>query len=117
MAFAQVIVVRNDLGMGKGKIAAQCSHASISAFLKSQESKYENQYQKWLDAGMKKIVLKVKTKEELLELFETLKQSFPCALIKDAGETQIPAGTITCLGIGPADEIELQKQTSHLKLL
>jgi PTH2 family peptidyl-tRNA hydrolase len=117
MSFAQVIIVRTDLGMGRGKIASQCGHAVISAFLKSKESKYGNSCQKWLDEGMKKIVLKINSKEELLELFERLKNFFPCALIKDAGETQIPPGTITCLGIGPAEEIELQKYTNHLKLL
>lgn len=75
MPYMQVIVVRKDLGMTVGKIAAQCSHASLSSFLKSQEKKYGNSYEKWLHEGMKKVVLKVNSKEELLELFEKLKKA------------------------------------------
>ncbi len=117
MVYTQVIVVRNDLKMGKGKIAAQCSHASIAAFLKSQERKWGSDYQEWLDEGMQKIVVKVQSEKELLQLFEQVKNKFPTALIMDAGHTQIAAGSKTCIGIGPARENDLQKYTGHLKLL
>ena len=46
-----------------------------------------------------------------------LKKILPCALIKDAGRTQIEPGTITALGIGPALESDIDKYTKDLKLL
>jgi PTH2 family peptidyl-tRNA hydrolase len=115
--YTQVIVVRNDLKMGKGKMCAQSAHASIAAFLKSQERKWGSDYQEWLDEGMQKIVVKVQSERELLELFEQVKNKFPTALITDAGHTQISPGTKTCIGIGPSKESELKKYTGHLKLL
>lgn len=117
MPYQQVLVVRTDLKMEKGKIAAQCSHAAIAAFLKSQQSKYGNSAQQWLDEGMKKIVIKVSSEKELLELFEQAKRQFPAALIQDAGHTQVEPGSKTCIGIGPAPENELHKLTGKLKLL
>ena len=117
MELQQALVVRTDLKMDKGKIAAQCSHASLSAFLKAQQSKYGNWAEDWLAQGMKKIVLKVSSEKELLELFEQTKKHFPAALIADAGHTQIAAGSKTCIGIGPAPENELHKFTGKLKLL
>ncbi len=115
MEYKQAIIIRNDLGMKKGKIASQASHASISAFLKAQQMN-SNVCDEWL-LGQKKIVLKVNSEKELLIIFEKLKKLLPCALIKDAGRTQIDPGTITALGIGPALESEIDKYTKDLKLL
>ncbi len=117
MVYTQVLVVRKDLKMGNGKTCAQAAHASIAAFLKSQERKWGSDYQEWLDEGMQKIVCKVDTEKDLLHLFEQVKNKFPTALITDAGHTQIAAGSKTCIGIGPANENELKKYTGHLKLL
>ncbi len=117
MSYTQVLVVRKDLGMKPGKIAAQCAHASIAAFLKSQERKWGSDYHEWLDEGMQKIVVKVESEKELLQLFEQVKNKFPTALITDAGHTQIAPGSKTCIGIGPAKESEVHKYTGHLKLL
>ena len=109
----QVIIVRNDLKMGKGKIGAQCAHASIEAMSKAGEK----EVLEWRSNGMKKVVLKVESKKELFELFEKLKKKFPTALIKDAGLTQIESGEATCIGIGPAEENEIDPFIGHLKLL
>ncbi len=117
MVYTQVIVVRKDLDMKKGKIGAQCAHASLSSFLKSQEKKWGSGWQEWLDEGMQKIVLKAKDENELLQLYNEIKNKFPCTLITDAGHTQVSPGTKTCIGIGPAKESELKKYTGHLKLL
>ena len=111
-SYKQAIIIRNDLKMGKGKIAAQASHASISAFLKAKTQDAKE----WLP-HQKKIVLKVETEKELVELFEQLKQILPCALIRDAGHTQIAPNTLTALGVGPAKEEEIDKFINHLKLL
>jgi len=84
MEMKQVIIIRSDLGMGKGKIAAQSSHASLAAYEKTLK-KEPKWVEAWKEQGQAKIVLKVAGKKELLELFEKLKNLFPTCLIKDAG--------------------------------
>jgi peptidyl-tRNA hydrolase, PTH2 family len=113
MELVQYIIVNNSLGMNKGKIAAQASHASVSVLDKADDSVIND----WKDNGMKKIVLKVATTEELLALFEKAKKRFPCALITDAGKTQIAPGSKTCFACGPIEEEEGQKMFGELKLL
>jgi peptidyl-tRNA hydrolase, PTH2 family len=113
MELTQYIIINNSLNMGKGKIAAQASHASISALDKTDEKTIKN----WKDQGMKKIVLKINTTEELLELFQTIKKIFPTSLITDAGRTQIKSGSKTAIGIGPIEENEGKKYFKNLKLL
>jgi PTH2 family peptidyl-tRNA hydrolase len=116
MAFKQAIVVRSDLQMGKGKLAAQSAHASLEAMEKTKRQE-PDWVEEWRAEGQKKVVLKVGSKKELLELFEAAKKELPAALIKDAGLTQIEAGEPTCIGIGPAPEAEIDRFTSKLKLL
>lgn len=112
----QAIVVRIDLGMGKGKIAAQVSHASLSAYRKT-EAQDQDTARKWEEEGQKKVVLKVSSEGELIALFEMMKREIPCALIRDAGHTQVEPGSITCFGAGPAEESAINRHTKHLKLL
>lgn len=110
----QVIVMRTDLKMGKGKIAAQACHASLDCYKKADKTKIR----KWELLGQKKVVLKVSSERELLELYSIVKQTdIPCSLITDAGHTQIEPSTRTCLGIGPGSDEEIDKLTGHLKLL
>lgn len=110
----QAIIVRTDLKMGKGKLCSQSAHASIAAFLKSNEIERKN----WLKEGMKKVVLKVSNEKELVELYKIAKkEKLPCELISDAGYTQIEPGTVTALGIGPANYKKIDKITGKLKLL
>ena len=114
MSYKQMIVVRKDLKMSAGKLAAQASHASTEATLKSEDSKIKA----WQKDGMKKVVLKVDNQDELLKIKqEAGRNKFITALIKDAGKTQIKPGTITCLGIGPDKEEAINKVTGKLKLL
>ncbi|HDI10570.1 aminoacyl-tRNA hydrolase [Candidatus Bathyarchaeota archaeon ex4484_205] len=114
----QVIVVRTDLGMGKGKIAAQVAHGSISSFLKAREMGKEDWINKWIREGQKKIVLKVSGEKELLKLYEKAnRRKLPAVLIRDAGLTQIEEGTLTVLAIGPAPCREIDEITGELKLL
>ena len=114
MNYKQIIVVRKDLKMSAGKIAAQSSHSSTEATLKSEDPKVKV----WRNSGMKKIVLNVNSKEELLDVKrEADKMGLVTALIKDAGKTQIEPGSITCLGIGPDSEEKLNKISGKLKLL
>ncbi len=115
--YKQVIIVRKDVEMGKGKLAAQVSHASLSSYQKVLKAK-EDVAKSWEREGQKKVVLKVGSEEELIEQFELAKrEGIPCELIRDAGHTQIEAGTITCVGIGPWDEKKLNELFGKLKLL
>ena len=112
--YKQVLVIREDLKMSSGKIAAQCAHASINAWRKS--GKIERNL--WRVEGEKKVVLKAKDEKHLIELKNLADKSrLPAVLIKDAGRTEIPRGTITCLGIGPSKEKDIDKITSSLPLL
>ena len=111
----QVIVFRADLKLSKGKFAVQVAHAAVSASDLSKE--YKNWYISWLAQGQKKVVVKVPTLQELIALHTAAKSiNLPCYLVKDAGRTEIPAGTITCLGIGPAPEKLIDKITGNLSL-
>ena len=116
MDYKQVIIVRADLGMGRGKVAAQASHASLEAYEKTLK-KEPRMVEEWKSSGQAKIVLKVNSKKELLEWFEKLKNLFPTALVKDAGRTQIEPGEPTAIGIGPVPESGINRYTKELKLL
>ncbi|MFH1285220.1 MAG: peptidyl-tRNA hydrolase Pth2 [Candidatus Micrarchaeota archaeon] len=115
MAIKQIIVVRDDLKIGKGKLCAHVAHASLAGY-KLVKKKKESVVEEWEDAGEKKIVVRVKDEKELLELFEQAKKEVPCALIKDAGLTQIAPGTITCVVLGPWDEKLVDKYSGKLRL-
>lgn len=112
MELKQVIVVRRDLKLSKGKLAAQVAHASLSA---AEKSKWKRE---WMKGLQKKSVLKCKDLSELLTIYEDAKKAgLSAEIIRDAGRTEIPAGTVTCVGIGPASEDEVDKVTGRLKLL
>lgn len=103
--------------MSKGKIAAQAGHAAVSAAEEARKH-HKDWFKAWLDEGQCKIVVKVRNEKELLELERKAKESrLPHALIADRGLTEIPPGTITCLGIGPAPVEKLDKITGNLPLL
>ncbi len=115
--YKQVLVFRQDLKMGKGKIAAQAGHAAISA---AQDAfvHHKKWWEGWMYEGQRKIAVKVPTEKELGELEEAAdKMGLPHALIVDRGLTQIPAGTVTCLGIGPAPAEKVDRLTGKLPLL
>jgi len=108
----QVILVRKDLKMPKGKLIVQCAHASLEAALKS------NKINDWKKKGTKKVILRVKNKEELLKYYRLAnKNKLTNALIKDAAKTFFKTPTITCLAIGPEEEEDIDKITKELKML
>lgn len=112
--YKQVILIRNDLKLPKGKIGAQCAHASLDAFIKA-DKKLANE---WLINGMKKVVLKVDSEKELIKYFQMAKDSgLPASLITDAGRTVVEPGTRTAVGIGPASEDYIDELTGKLKML
>ncbi|MEM1552332.1 MAG: peptidyl-tRNA hydrolase Pth2 [Candidatus Bathyarchaeia archaeon] len=115
--YKQVIVFRSDLKLSKGKVAAQAGHAAVSAAEEARKHRRE-WWKAWLNEGQRKVVVKVKSEAELLALERQAKEmALPCALIVDRGLTEIPPGTVTCLGIGPAPNDKVDKITGNLPLL
>ena len=113
----QAIVVRSDIKMGKGKLAAQVAHASLSAAEDALTERSE-WYDDWKAEGQAKIVLKVESESELRELFGKAKSSkLPAVLVQDRGLTQIEPGTVTCIGIGPGPDDHIDRITGKLRLL
>jgi len=103
--------------MGKGKLAAQVAHASLSAAEQAMDRRSE-WFAEWKAGGQAKIVLKVQTEDALQELYRKAKAArLPAALIEDRGLTQLEPGTVTCMGIGPGPDEELDRITGKLKLL
>ena len=135
----QVLVVRKDLKMRKGKIAAQCAHASMKVFIDRDPLwNYENRMRSgesprsnllsiplsgdmidWLEGSFTKVCVSVDSEEELMEIFEKAKAAYlHTALIVDSGRTEfngVPTKTVVAIGPGPAEEID--KITGELKLL
>lgn len=115
--YKQVIAVRTDLKMSKGKTAVQVAHGSVSSYLRTKKF-YPDWADKWISEGQKKVTVKVKSEEEIHELAENArKQNIPFAIINDAGLTQLPPGTTTVIGIGPSLEINIDKISKDLPLL
>lgn len=109
----QVIVARRDLGMGTGKLAAQVAHASLSAVEKASDDSVRS----WRSDGQRKVVLRADDAATLTDLAEQARrEGLPHALIRDAGHTQLEPGTLTTLGIGPAQENAIDRVTGELSL-
>ena len=110
----QVMIVRTDLKMGKGKSAAQCCHAAIGAYKNADKEKVR----KWENEAYAKVVLKVPSLEDLFKYRDLAREKgINYYLVTDAGRTQLPESTITVLGLGPDEDEALDEITGELKLL
>lgn len=114
--FKMIIVVRNDLKMGKGKVAAQCSHAAVSAY-KQVQVRNPSLLKQWEYCGQPKVVVKAPDEDTLIDLLGHAREvGLPVSLIQDAGRTQIAPGSRTVLGIGPGPADLIDRVTGDLKL-
>jgi PTH2 family peptidyl-tRNA hydrolase len=126
----QVIVLRKDLNMRKGKMVAQGAHASMAVFLNRGQiaTKYgcerfsvclNDAAKAWLTGSFTKVCLGVDSKDELLTIHDkAMLAGLPCSLITDAGRTEFNGvPTHTAVAIGPATSKEIDKITGNLKLL
>ena len=110
----QVLVVNQSLKLPKGKLAAQVAHGAVGAFLEASAPAQRA----WLAEGMPKVVVSAASADDLLDLEQrAAEDGIPHCLIEDAGRTVVPEGTITCLGLGPAEDAALDRLTGVLKLL
>jgi PTH2 family peptidyl-tRNA hydrolase len=115
--YKQVIVVRKDLAMTAGKIAAQVAHAAV---LGAEKTKHENinWFNPWYRSGQAKVVVKINSFDELLKVRQHAESLHLTVVeVHDSGLTQLPPGTTTCIGIGPAPAELIDKVTGGLKLL
>jgi len=114
MPYKQVILVRQDLKLPKGKLSVQVAHASVECVLKSNRRLVDA----WRKEGGKKVVLKVTDKKELFKFKQLANDNnLKNVVITDAGKTAIEPGTITCLGIGPDEDKEIDSLTKNLKMV
>src|SRR5262245_25855941 len=110
----QAIILRTDLQMSTGKLAAQACHASVAAVLSVPADLLE----RWSSEGQTKIVLRVQSLSELMRLQEKCEATgLTYSLISDAGRTELPSGTVTALAIGPAEDRLIDQITGALPLL
>lgn len=107
-----------------GKIAAQCSHATLACYKALTREEAKKPYnsnsvlRRWESLGQAKIAVQSKSEEELLVLQAQAMSLGICAkIIHDAGRTQIASGTATVLGVGPGPKSMVDKVTGGLKLL
>jgi PTH2 family peptidyl-tRNA hydrolase len=115
--YKQVMAVRTDIPMGKGKLAAQVAHASVAASRDTERRKPE-WFKAWWAEGQAKIVVKVTGESKLDELRREAEElGLPTALVVDRGLTQVAPNTVTCLGIGPGPSELVDRVTGDLKLL
>jgi PTH2 family peptidyl-tRNA hydrolase len=109
----QAIVVREDLDMGTGKLAAQVAHAALSAVEHAEESAVAE----WKRAGQRKVVLGIDGERALFEIQERAKNAgLPTGLIRDAGRTQLDPDTPTTVAVGPASDDDVDAITGNLSL-
>ena len=113
-AWKQCLVIRTDLRMSCGKMCAQAAHAALLAYEKADAVSRR----KWLGEGQKKVVLKAAGERDLFELKSIAEAAgIATALVQDAGMTEIPPGTVTALGLGPAKAEDMDRITGSLTLL
>jgi PTH2 family peptidyl-tRNA hydrolase len=120
----QVILVRQDLNMGVGKIAAQVAHASTVVMLNQMQDREGGKFlpltaveRQWYDGSITKIVKWVKNESQLLSAYQMARQmQLPCSLIRDAAYTELQEPAYTTVAIGPADFEEIQKITKRFRL-
>jgi peptidyl-tRNA hydrolase, PTH2 family len=115
--YKMVIAVRWDLKLSPGKMAAQVAHAAVNCALAAKK-RSPDWFDRWYSEGQRKVVVKVPTLEELYALKTRAEDlRLVTSLIIDAGMTEIPPNTVTCLGIGPGPNDVADKVTGGLKLV
>lgn len=129
METKQVILIRSDLRMRKGKEAAQISHASqmwlvqrslrqtVASYPQIAGGEFSLEEWYWLTTGTTKIVLKCTSEAELLEIDRAARvKGLNTSLVRDSGHTEVPPGTITALAIGPHEVSKFDGLTNNLQL-
>lgn len=122
----QVIIVRRDLNLSPGKLAAQVAHASQQFLLQEQhgaeddftvEMFWPRAYQRWERSGETIIVLGCKDEAEMMKIMTAAKVAdLPAYVQVDEGRTEVEKNTATCIAIGPAESEKIDAITKRLRL-
>jgi PTH2 family peptidyl-tRNA hydrolase len=116
-SYKLVVAVRTDLGISKGKTAAQVAHAAVDCALRSQKNN-DREFRAWYGEGQKKVVVKVSSESDITRLgTEARELGLTYSIISDAGLTEVAPGTVTCIGIGPSTSAKIDRITGNLPLL
>ncbi len=116
-SYKMVLISRKDLRLSPGKLATQVAHAAVACALETKRTN-KKWLKKWMEEGEKKVVVKVDTKDDFYPLKRKAEElKIVTFLVIDAGYTEIPVGTETVLGIGPAPDNIIDQVTGHLSLL
>lgn len=111
------LIVRGDLKMSKGKTSAQCAHAAIIC-CENASKRRPDLLSAWLSLGQPKVVLRIDSLKEIETIVKSANErNVIHGLVRDAGRTQVAAGTETVLGLGPDTVTNIDKLVKHLKLL
>jgi len=117
MDYKLVVAVREDLELSRGKLAVQVAHAAVLAALATRE-KHPRWFRAWWNEGQKKVVVGAAGLDEIHELERRAHDlDLVAKLVEDAGLTELPPGTTTCLAIGPGPDHLVDRVTGSLKLL
>ena len=109
------LLVRADLRMGRGKLAAQVAHAAVAA---ERAARGTVEHERWISEGQPTVVLRVENEAQLQAVIDAaVAAATPVQPIRDAGRTQVQPGTLTCCAIGPADLSAVDDLTGELRLL
>ncbi len=112
-----VVAVRGDLELSKGKLAVQVAHAAVMAALDAK-TRHRKAFSDWYEEGQKKVVVRAEDLQELHFLQHKARSlGLTTALVEDAGLTELPPGTVTCLAVGPGPNEVVDQVTGHLKLV
>jgi PTH2 family peptidyl-tRNA hydrolase len=112
-----VLVVRGELRLTEGKTAVQVAHAAVMLYQEAERHDRQG-LDAWLAGGQKKIAVVASTLQEMDRLArEARSKGIPTVMVEDAGLTEVPPGTKTVLGLGPAKGSELDRITGSLPLL
>ena len=114
---SMALITRRDLRLSRGKLVAQCAHAAVKCALRARSKKTRLE-ERWSKSGARKIVLEVEDEAALWRLKDCAKEFGVIAMIiQDAGHTEIPAGTVTVLGLGPAPRNVIDELVRDLRLV
>jgi len=115
--YKMVIVTRKDLKLTPGKLAAQVAHAAVTCALETKKNN-KKWFSKWMREGAKKAVVKTETVDDFFDLKRKADElNIKSVIISDAGHTEIPSGTKTVFGVGPAPNNLIDQVTGSLSLL
>ncbi len=112
-----VVVVRKDLKLSPGKLAAQVAHAAVDCALRAKETDADS-FSKWHREGQKKVVVAADDLRHLHELkVQADDWNVVTSLVTDAGQTEVEPGTVTALGVGPGKDTVVDAITGELPLM